>query len=174
MGSFFDVFYHKLRGHLDSVRCDTDLFYLYPANVVSFFCVFYHRFRGHLGTVGCHTDLFGHIQRTWLRSLAFSPKGSGVILIQLSLSPWSHFHMMGMSWFMSDINQPSLPTLFLFCSCVYFCLYGLFNCISFHKFSRQLSAFSLCSSCLICTLLVLSTTYLFMKVSFSPDVSLCG
>ena len=30
---------------------------------------------------------------------------------------------------------------FLFCSCVCFCLYGLFNCISFHKFSWQLSIF---------------------------------
>ena len=29
----------------------------------------------------------------------------------------------------------------LFCSCVYFCLYGPFNCISFRKFSRQLSVF---------------------------------
>ena len=42
---------------------------------------------------------------------------------------------------------------FLFCSCVCFCLYGPFNCISFHKFSRQLSAFSLCSSGLISALL---------------------
>ena len=33
---------------------------------------------------------------------------------------------------------------FLFCSCVYFCLYGHFNFISFHEFSRQLSVFSLC------------------------------
>ena len=45
-----------------------------------------------------------------------------------------------------DINQPSLRTPFLFCSCVYFCLvYGPFDCISFHKFSQQLSTFSLCS-----------------------------
>ena len=35
---------------------------------------------------------------------------------------------------------------FLFCSCVCFCLYGPFNCISFHKFSKQLSACSLCSA----------------------------
>ena len=35
---------------------------------------------------------------------------------------------------------------FLFCSCVCFCLYGPFNCIPFHKFSRQLFAFSLFSS----------------------------
>ena len=38
---------------------------------------------------------------------------------------------------------------FLFCSCVYFCLCGLFNSISFHKFSRQLFAFSLSSPCRI-------------------------
>ena len=59
---------------------------------------------------------------------------------------------------------------FLSCSCVGFRLYGPFYCISFHKFSIHLSAFSLCSSCLISALLVLSTIYLFMKVFFSPDV----
>ena len=63
---------------------------------------------------------------------------------------------------------------FLFCSCVRFCLYGPFNCISFHKLSRQLPAFSLCSFCLLSALLVLSTIYLFTKVSLSPDVILCG
>ena len=63
---------------------------------------------------------------------------------------------------------------FLFCSCVYFCLNCPFNCISFHKFSRQLSAFSLSSCGLISALLVLSTLYLFMKVSLSPDIILCG
>ena len=52
---------------------------------------------------------------------------------------------------------------FLFCSCVSFCLYGPFNCLSFHKFSRQLSVFSLCSCSLSSALLVLSTIYLFMK-----------
>ena len=79
---------------------------------------------------------------------------------------------------MSDINQPCLSTpffwyiyfFFLFRSHVYFCLYGPFNCISFHKFSWQLSIFSLCSSGLISALLVLSTIFLFMKVSFSPDI----
>ena len=63
---------------------------------------------------------------------------------------------------------------FLFCSCVYLCLFGPFNCISFHKFSRHLSAFSLCSSGLISALTVLSAIYLCMKVSFSPDIILCG
>ena len=63
-----------------------------------------------------------------------------------------------------------LANSFLFCSCTYFCLYGPFNCISFHKSSRQLSVLSLCSYGLISVLLVLSTVFLFMKVSFSPDV----
>ena len=58
----------------------------------------------------------------------------------------------------------------LFSSCVYFCLYGPFNCISLRKFSRQLSVFSHCSSGFSSALLVLSTIYLFMKVSFRPDV----
>ena len=49
-----------------------------------------------------------------------------------------------------DINHPSFPLLLL-CSCVCFCLYGPFNCIWFHKFSRQLSAFSLCFPGLIPT-----------------------
>ena len=62
---------------------------------------------------------------------------------------------------------------FLFCSCVCFCLYGPLNCISFHIFSQQLSAFSLSSSSLISAILALSTVYLFMKVSLSPDVILC-
>ena len=67
-----------------------------------------------------------------------------------------------------DINQQSLPTPFLFCSCVCFCLYGPFNRISFPKFSRQLSAFSLCCSGLISALLVLSTIYLFFESLLQP------
>ena len=73
-----------------------------------------------------------------------------------------------------DINQPSLLTPFLFCSCVYFCLYGPFNCISFHKFSRELSGFYLCSSSPNSAIAVLSTIYFFTKVSLSPDIILCG
>ena len=72
-----------------------------------------------------------------------------------------------------DINQPSLSTPF--CSAlVSVCLYGPFNCISFHKFSRQFSAFTFCSSGLISAVLVLSATYLFVKVFLSPDIILCG
>ena len=57
---------------------------------------------------------------------------------------------------------------FLFSSCV--CFFGPFNCISFHKFSRQLSVFSLCSSGLFSALRVLPTLCLLMKVSFSPGI----
>ena len=68
-------------------------------------------------------------------------------------------------------HKPSeLAHSFLFCSYVYCYLYGPFNCISCHKFSRQLSVFSLSSLELISALLVLSTICLFMKVSVSPDI----
>ena len=53
-------------------------------------------------------------------------------------------------WGCCGLYQRHKPTdfahSFLFRSCVCFCLHGPFNCISFHKFSQQLSAFSLCSS----------------------------
>ena len=58
-----------------------------------------------------------------------------------------------------------LALCFSFCSCVYFCLYGPLNCISFHNFSRQLSVFSLCFSGLISALLVLSTIYISLRKS---------
>ena len=52
------------------------------------------------------------------------------------LSPQAHLHVVGML-----LSLPTPFTLFLclFLSC------GPFICISFHKFSRQLSVFSLCS-----------------------------
>ena len=90
----------------------------------------------------------------------------------LCWSPGSHLQVVEILQFMSDINQPSLPTPIY--SCVSFCLYGPFNCISARKFSRQLPVFSLCPSGLISALLVLSTICLFVKVSFSPDVIRSG
>ena len=65
-----------------------------------------------------------------------------------------------------DINQPSLATHFTLFLCL-FLSYGPFTCISFHKFFRQLSVFSLCSPSLISALLVLSTIYLCIKVSLN-------
>ena len=57
---------------------------------------------------------------------------------------------------------------FLFCSGVYFCLYGLLNSISFQSISRQLSVFSLSSSGLISLPCPFNFgMYLFMTVSFN-------
>ena len=73
-----------------------------------------------------------------------------------------------------EINQPSLSTPFhsvLVSVSVFMALSTVFHSI---KFSSQLSVFSLCSSGLVSALLVLSTLYLFTKVSLSPDVILCG
>ena len=67
-------------------------------------------------------------------------------------------------------NPSELAHPFLFCSCslgILFRLYGPFNCILFHKFSWQLSAFSSCSSGLISALLVLLTIYLCLKVTLN-------
>ena len=60
----------------------------------------------------------------------------------------------------------------LFTQCNFICLtvsISVFMALS-TEFSRQLSGFSLCSSGLRSAFLVLSTIYLFMKVSFSPDI----
>ena len=81
-------------------------------------------------------------------------------------------------WGCYSLCQRHKPTelahSFSFCSFVCFCLYGPFNCISFHKFSIQLSALSLSSSGLNSALLVLLSTHLFMKVSLSSDIILFG
>ena len=50
-------------------------------------------------------------------------------------------------------------------------IYGPFKYFSLHEFSRQLSAFSFCSSGLsFYALSLISTICLFMKVSLSPDI----
>ena len=89
-------------------------------------------------------------------------------------SPRAHLHVVGMLWFMSQTWTNRACPLLLLCFCVHFSLYGPFTCISFHKFSPQLSVFSFCSFGLISAVLVLSTIYLFEKVSLSPDIILCG
>ena len=73
-----------------------------------------------------------------------------------------------------DINQRSLPTplhSFLVSVSVFMALSTVFH--SIHS-PDKLSAFSLSSCGLISALLILSTICLFMKVSHSPDVILCG
>ena len=101
-------------------------------------------------------------------SFAFPPESSS------SCPPGLTFTWWGCCGLCLWYKPTKLAHSFLFCSCVCFCLYGPFNCISFKKCSRQLSAFSLCSSGLISALLVLSTVYLSMKVSLSPDIVFCG
>ena len=86
----------------------------------------------------------------------------------------ARLHVMGMLWFMSfDIKQPSLPAPF-YSVLVSVSVFMALSTISFLKLSRQLSVFWLCSSSLISALLVLLSTYLFAKVSLSPDIILCG
>ena len=105
-------------------------------------------------------------------------------------------------WNLCFWHKPSeLAHSFSFCSCDCFCLFGPFNCISFNTFSRQLSAFF--CSCVYISLMAHLTVFhsinipttlrfltlffrspfcligpfsynLFMKVSFSPDIILCG
>ena len=83
----------------------------------------------------------------------------------------AHLHMVGMLRLCLWPKPTELAHSFFFCSSVCFCLYGPFKCkcISFHKFSPQLSVFLLCSFNFISALLVLSTSRLRMKVSLSPD-----
>ena len=67
-------------------------------------------------------------------------------------SPRAHLHVVGMLRLMPWHKPTELAHSFLIRSCVCFSLYGPVNCISVHKFSRQLSVFSLCFSGLIALL----------------------
>ena len=75
-----------------------------------------------------------------------------------------------------DINQPSLPTPFLFCSCVCFCPFMALSTV-FHSINSPdnspLSHFVLSVSFLPYRFFKLYS-FLFMKISFSPDIILCG
>ena len=89
----------------------------------------------------------------------------------LSKSPWVHLHVVGMLRFMFDKNQPSLPTPFysvLVSISVFMVLSTAFHSINFPD-NSPLSR-SVVPVLFLSALLVLSTTYLFMKVSFNPDI----
>ena len=76
--------------------------------------------------------------------------------------------------YVKDIKQPSLPSPFysvLVSISVFIALSTVFHSINSPD---NPPLFSLCSSCLNSALLVLSTIYLFLKVSHSPDLILCG
>ena len=104
----------------------------------------------------------------------------GCVLVQILLirgfsyaSSRAHLHLKRMSWFLSDINQSSLPTpsySFLMSISVFMALSTVFHSIN----SPENSVFSLCSSGLISALSVPSTIYLFMKVYFSPAIMPSG
>ena len=84
-------------------------------------------------------------------------------------SLWGHLHVVGTLWFMSDLNQPSLSTPF------YSVLVSIFAFMAlstvFHSInSPDNSPFSHSVLVVSSALLVLSAMYLFMKVSFSPDI----
>ena len=76
-----------------------------------------------------------------MMNMTNDPRSKAVIhwrlLMLLSWSPRAHLYVVGMLRFMFWHKPTELAHSLIFCSCVYFCLYGPFNCISFHKFSRQ-------------------------------------
>ena len=87
-------------------------------------------------------------------------------------SPQANLPMVGMLWFMSDINQPSLPTPFyslLESVSVFMALSTVFHSIN----SPNNSPLSL-SVLLVSFLPYCPFIYVSMKVSLSPDIILCG
>ena len=119
----------------------------------------------------------------------------GMSVCSDSRSPRTHLHVVGMLRFMSDINQPSLPTpfIYLFISLsfslslclslsVSFCLSLLFLCLFLPLLPFQLFFIPyilpttlpfpiLFFRSYLCRILPrVSTVYLSMKVSSSPDV----
>ena len=125
------------------------------------------------------------LQRIWVaypllpflwRAAELRGQKRSLLSLFIHSSHWLNFTWWGCSGLCLSVwHKPTeLAHSFSFCSCVCFCLYGPFNCISLHKFSRQLSAFLLCSSGFISALLVLSTIYLSMKVSLNADIIPCG
>ena len=80
---------------------------------------------------------------------AFFP---AILYMSIALRKGPH-RLTFMWWGCYGLCQRDKPTelahSYLFCSCVYLCLYGPFNCISFHEVSWQLFVFLLCSSSLI-------------------------
>ena len=75
-----------------------------------------------------------------------------------------------------DLSKPTqtCPLIFVLFLCLCLSLWTFQLYFYSTKVTRQLYVFSPCSSSLVSALLVLSTVRLFMKVSLSPDVILCG
>ena len=74
-------------------------------------------------------------------------------------------------YFQHKLTELAHSFFLLFYSCVCVCLYGPFNCISFHKFSRQLSAFPLLFySILVSVSVFMALSTVFLSIN-SPDNS---
>ena len=95
--------------------------------------------------------------------------------VQSLESPRAHLHVVGdVAVYVFDVNQPSLPTPFhsvLVSISVFMAFSTVFHSINSPD-NSPLSYFV--PPGLISALLVLSIIYLFMKISFSPDIFLCG
>ena len=113
-----------------------------------------------------HAKLHSDLPKDWERSSVGSGLAIEDLLIKTVCKSMTPVYVF-------DINQPSMPTPFysvLVSVSVFMALSTIFHSIN----SPDNSAFWLCFSRLISALLVFSTTYLFMKDSFSPDIILCG
>ena len=119
------------------------------------------------------TGVFSHNKHFHLVP-ADSPSRDGYVAVVGMLQWWVCCCGGYVVVYVFDINLPNSPTPFYSILGSIFCLCGAYNCVSSIDSPNKLSAFSLCSSGLTSALLVLSTLYLFIKVSFSPDIILCG
>ena len=93
----------------------------------------------------------------------------------ISLSPRAHLLVVGMLRFLSDINQPSLPTPFFYSVLmsvfVFLALSTVFHSINSPNNSPFLTLFFRSYLCLTGPF---NYIYLFIKVSFSPDIMPSG
>ena len=68
------------------------------------------------------------------------------LTILSNTSPRAHLRVWGCCGLCLRQKPAEFAHSLSFCSCVYFCFYGSFNCVSFHKFSQQRSYFCLIGS----------------------------
>ena len=99
--------------------------------------------------------------------------------LSYQVSPRAHFNSRGgdVKVYVFDINQPSLPTPFYFVLVsvsVFMALSTVFHSINSPNNSPLSHSVLLVLFLLFLLLVIFPTTYLFTKVSLSPDIILCG
>ena len=109
----------------------------------------------------------------------FSMRIQHCVISPFLTSPRAHLHVVGFYGLCFWHKPAERAHPFLFCSCICFFLFVVvFMALPtvFHSinFSPQLSDFSLCSFSLTSVLSLLSTIYLFTKVSRSSNIIVCG